>query len=183
MVIGADAVIGDYCTLVQGNTIGQHYGGDDRPTIGDRFYAGTGAKILGKIEIGNKVRVGANAVVLNSLPDGVTVAALPARMIRQGETQPQQAKHGPPTDRKAILEQLLPLLMSTIEVDIPVDDLGEPMGLLGEGIGLDSIEMLRLIGAIEEAFQLTIDDDELDAAHFKTIGSLVSFIQERLSPC
>ena len=80
-VIGATAIIGDYCTLTQTNVIGQRRGGGDRPTIGDYFYAGAGAKILGSIKIGNRVRVGANSVVLHSLPDGVSVVGVPASIV------------------------------------------------------------------------------------------------------
>jgi serine O-acetyltransferase len=85
MVIGANTVIGDFCTLMQTNVIGQHRGGGDRPIIGDHFYAGAGAKILGKITIGNRVRVGANAVVLQSLPDNVTAVGIPAKIVASSE--------------------------------------------------------------------------------------------------
>ena len=84
-VIGATTVIGNYCTLMQSNVIGQRRGGGDRPTIGDYFYAGAGAKVLGKITIGDHVRVGANAVVIRSLPDGVTAVGVPARIMQPGE--------------------------------------------------------------------------------------------------
>jgi serine O-acetyltransferase len=80
IVIGQTS-IGDYCTLTHTNLIGQHRGGGDRPIIGNHFYAGTGAKIMGRIQIGNHVRVGANAVVLESLPDNVTAVGIPARVI------------------------------------------------------------------------------------------------------
>jgi len=80
-VIGATAVIGDYCTLTQGNMIGQRRGGGDRPTIGDYLYAGAGAKILGDIKIGNRVRVAANSVVFHSLPDDASVIGVPAKKI------------------------------------------------------------------------------------------------------
>jgi serine O-acetyltransferase len=87
MVIGP-AMIGENCTLTQTNLIGQRRGGGDRPTIGDHFYAGAGAKILGKIRIGNHVHVGANAVVVESLPDGVTAIGVPAKIVsRRGECQ------------------------------------------------------------------------------------------------
>jgi len=85
MVIGTATVIGDFCSLMHTNVIGQHRGGGDRPTIGDHFYAGAGAKILGKITIGNHVRVGANAVVLHSLPDGVTAVGVPAKIVAPSE--------------------------------------------------------------------------------------------------
>jgi serine O-acetyltransferase len=181
--IGAKAVIGNYCTLVHSNTIGQLYGADDRPIIGDYLYAAAGAKILGKIEIGNNVTVGANAVVINSLPDGVIAAAAPARIIVRAGSAPETANHGASSpDREAILRRLLPMLTSAVGEVTGIDSDGESTRLLGKGIGLDSIEMLRLIGAIEEEFQLTIDESELMAMHFQTVESLVTFIQERRSP-
>jgi acyl carrier protein len=55
--------------------------------------------------------------------------------------------------------------------------LEDSTGLLGQGIGLDSVEALQLVGRMEEAFGLTIGDDELDAAHFRTVGTFVRFIE------
>src|SRR5262249_55195672 len=135
MVIGRGAVIGDYCTLIHGNTIGQLYGGDDRPIIGNYFYAGTGAKILGNIKIGDHVRVGANAVVIQSLPAGVTVATPPARIIVRAEAAPQTVNHeaAPP---KAILQRLLPLLTSTTGGVTTVESVDDTMRLVGEGLGV-----------------------------------------------
>lgn len=180
-VIGATAVIGSYCTLAHGNLIGQLYGDDDRPVIGDHFYAGPGAKILGKIEIGNNVHVGPNAIVVNSLPEGVTVAATPARIIYRAGSERRTVDHKA-ASRGEILSRLLLLLADTLGVATAMGPLDEATELLGTGIGLDSVEVLRLIGAIEEEFDLTIDDDELKGSHFKTVGSLVTFIQERLLP-
>jgi acyl carrier protein len=40
--------------------------------------------------------------------------------------------------------------------------------------------VLELVGAIEEDFGLTIDDDALDAEHFETIGTVVTFVMEQL---
>jgi serine O-acetyltransferase len=82
MVVGATSIIGAHCTLAHVNMIGQKLGGGDRPIIGDYFHAGTGAKVLGAIKIGNNVTVGANAVVLDPLPDDVIVAGIPARIIK-----------------------------------------------------------------------------------------------------
>jgi len=179
-VIGATAVIGSNCTLVSGNVIGQLYGGDDRPTIGDDFYAGAGAKIFGKIQIGNHVRVGPNAVVTMSLPDGVTVAAAPSKIIFQAASRPRMTPSGV-LAREAIRQRLIPLLASTVDGGRVSDAMDESTRLLGEGIGLDSLEVLNLLGAVEEEFDLTVDEGELTASDFETVGSLVTCIQERLS--
>ena len=52
------------------------------PTIGDNCIIYPGAKIFGKITIGNNVVIGANAVVNKDVPDNAVVAGVPARIIR-----------------------------------------------------------------------------------------------------
>lgn len=181
-VIGATAVIGSNCTLTHGNLIGQAYGGDDRPTIGDNFYAATGAKIMGKISIGHNVRVGANAVILNSLTDGAIVAALSAKIIL-GAGSDDRVTHqaAPSADREAIQQRLVPLLRSAVSLHNAVDSINQSTRLLGEGIGVDSLELLKVVTAVEQEFGLTIDDGELQLSDFQTVGSLVTFIQKQVS--
>jgi acyl carrier protein len=58
--------------------------------------------------------------------------------------------------------------------------LGADTGLLGTGIGLDSFEVLQLVAALEERFGLTIEDDDLRPEHFRTVGTLVRFLEDRL---
>ena len=52
-------------------------------------------------------------------------------------------------------------------------------GLYGKGIGLDSIEVLQIVAAIEEHYDTTLEDDELEPRHFQTVGALARFIEER----
>lgn len=56
----------------------------------------------------------------------------------------------------------------------------ESLGLLGRGVGLDSIEALRIVTDLEERFGITIEDDALDPVHFKTVGTLAGFIEEQI---
>ena len=51
------------------------------PTIGDDVYIGPGAKIFGGIKIGNNVRIGANCVVFEDVPDNATVVLQKPRVI------------------------------------------------------------------------------------------------------
>ena len=51
------------------------------PHLGDDVYIGPGAKLFGGIHLGNGVRIGANAVVNRSFPDGAILAGVPARLI------------------------------------------------------------------------------------------------------
>lgn len=79
VVVHADAVIGDDCMIMQQVTIGQLADGP-APIIGSHVYVGAGAKILGGVEIGDRARIGANAVVLCNVPADCTAVGIPARV-------------------------------------------------------------------------------------------------------
>jgi acyl carrier protein len=82
--------------------------------------------------------------------------------------------------RTQILERLASLVANRLDIALPREGLGEDLGLLGQGIGLDSIEVLELVAAMEEEFDLTLYDDELDPQHFRTFGTLATLVQEKL---
>lgn len=84
IVVNANARIGAFCDIHQGVNIGQHgLSLDDVPKIGDNVWIGPGAKIFGKIEIGDGCAIGANSVVNKSFKGGVTIAGIPAQIINQ----------------------------------------------------------------------------------------------------
>lgn len=84
LVIHGQSVIGEFCTLRQGVTLGIRGGGrsgDGPPTLGHRVDVGSGAQLLGRIAIGNDARIGSLAVVLADVPDGGTAVGNPARNL------------------------------------------------------------------------------------------------------
>ena len=83
VVIGQTAQIGDDVSLLQGVTLGGtgKQGGDRHPKIASGVLVGAGAKILGNFEIGQCSRVAAGSVVLSPVPEKVTVAGVPARIV------------------------------------------------------------------------------------------------------
>ena len=85
IVVNAAVVIGDNCNLSQGVTLGQVNRGPKAgcPTIGNNVYIGPGAKIIGRIHVGDHAAVGANAVVLEDVPPNVAVGGVPARVISE----------------------------------------------------------------------------------------------------
>ena len=85
VVIGETAVIGDNVTIFQGVTLGGtgKERGKRHPDIGNNVVIGTGAKILGNILIGDNSYIGANAVVLNDVPQNSTVVGVPGRVTKQ----------------------------------------------------------------------------------------------------
>jgi serine O-acetyltransferase len=88
ITISPQAVIGNNCSISQGVTIGVSGQGDKSgaPTIGDNVYIAPGAKVFGKITIGSNVKIGANAVIYQDLPDNVIAVLSPGFQII-GEVQ------------------------------------------------------------------------------------------------
>ncbi|WP_432511357.1 serine acetyltransferase [Kineococcus sp. SYSU DK001] len=69
------------------------------PTIGDDVYLGTGAAVIGAVNVGRGARVGANAVVVRDVPDGFTSVGVPGRLLppraeRTGTTTGESAAAG-----------------------------------------------------------------------------------------
>lgn len=84
IVINNKAKIGSNCKINVCVNIGTKDGTEDEvPTIGDNVYIGPGAKIFGKIIIGNDVAIGANSVVNKDVPSHITIAGVPAKCINQ----------------------------------------------------------------------------------------------------
>lgn len=76
------AKIGSNCRIHECVNIGSTNGSDESAHIGDNCFIGSGAKIIGELEIGNDVAIGAGAVVVRSFPeDHVTLAGVPAKII------------------------------------------------------------------------------------------------------
>lgn len=82
VVIGETAEVGDDVTIYHGVTLGGTSLKREKrhPTIGNNVVIGAGAKVLGPFKVGNRVRIGANSVVLNEVPDDATVVGVPGRI-------------------------------------------------------------------------------------------------------
>jgi serine O-acetyltransferase len=88
VVIGETTIIGDYALIYQGVTLGGTGKeiGKRHPTLGTGVVVGAGAKVLGNIQLGNNVRIGAGSVVLREVPSDCTVVGIPGRIVyRSGE--------------------------------------------------------------------------------------------------
>ena len=82
VVIHERAEIGRHVMISPCVTIGGRSGIAKVPIIEDEVFIGAGARILGDVTIGKGATIGANAVVLQSVPAGAVVAGVPARGIR-----------------------------------------------------------------------------------------------------
>ena len=86
LVIGETSEIGDYCVLYHNVTLGGtgKHQGKRHPSFGNNVFVGTGAILLGPIEVGDNVKIGANSfVVMRDIPSNCTVAGTPAKIIKR----------------------------------------------------------------------------------------------------
>lgn len=81
--VNGDAIIGENCNISQGVSIGQASRGPRKgaPTIGDNVFIGPGAKIIGRVQVGNNVAIGANCVVTRDVPNNAVVVGVPGKVI------------------------------------------------------------------------------------------------------
>lgn len=102
VVIGETAEVGNDVTLYHGVTLGgtSIEKGKRHPTIGDRVTIGAGAKVLGNITIGADSRIGANAVVVKTVPENSVVVGVPGQVVRR--SQPHHAGDAPDLNHAAL---------------------------------------------------------------------------------
>ncbi|PSB10748.1 serine O-acetyltransferase [filamentous cyanobacterium CCP2] len=121
VVIGETAIVGDYCLIYQGVTLGGtgKETGKRHPTLGQHVVVGAGAKILGNIQIGDYARIGAGSIVLRAVPPHCTAVGVPGRNICRTNTQTCPLEHGQVPDVEAIAVQALLDRIECLEQQIP----------------------------------------------------------------
>ncbi len=109
VVIGETAVIEDDVIIYQGVTLGgvSLTQGKRHPTIKQGAVVGAGAKVLGNIEIGEHAKIGANSVVVKSVPDCSTAIGIPAHVIEKGRCKDPFMHNMLPDINKEMFEYLL----------------------------------------------------------------------------
>jgi serine O-acetyltransferase len=124
VVIGETSEVGADVTIYHGVTLGGTNTNKRKrhPTIGDRVVIGAGAKVLGAIDIGEDSRIGANAVVVRSVPANSVVVGVPGQIVTR--SQPHHAADAPDLNHASLpdivgvsLKQLLER-METLEMQV-----------------------------------------------------------------
>ena len=109
VVIGETAIVGNYCLIYQGVTLGGtgKETGKRHPTLGDNVVIGGGAKVLGNIHVGDNVRIGAGSVVLRDVPSSCTVVGIPGRVVYRSGVKVNPLEHGSLPDSEATVIRAL----------------------------------------------------------------------------
>ena len=85
VVIGETSEVGDDVFIYHGVTLGSTSAKKEKrhPTIKDGVIIGAGAKIIGPVVIGKNAKIGANAVVVSDVSEGVTMVGIPAERVNK----------------------------------------------------------------------------------------------------
>jgi serine O-acetyltransferase len=135
VVIGETAEIGDCVTIYHGVTLGgtSMQKGKRHPTIEDEVVIGAGAKVLGAITVGSHSRIGANAVVVKSVPPNSVVVGVPGQVVHRSlpSVTGPDLDHGrlPDTlgDSVTSLLERLAIIEAKLKLTVGGDDSGSQM--------------------------------------------------------
>jgi serine O-acetyltransferase len=124
VVIGETTKIGNNVTIYQGVTLGGimpsletdlQRNQKRHPTIGNNVIIGSGAQILGPINVGDNARIGANSVVSKDVPKNVTVAGVPAREFTKSSKSDKFQAYAVSKNEIDPREKTLNLLIKKVE--------------------------------------------------------------------
>jgi len=80
----------------------------------------------------------------------------------------------------AVLDDVKSILGDVLQIGDRINELDESSGLIGVIPEFDSMAVVAVMTAIEEHYGIAIDDDEVTADTFETVGSLSTFVEEKL---
>lgn len=78
-----------------------------------------------------------------------------------------------------IINDIREILRTTLQIGDRANDIENDTPLLGNIPELDSMAVAMLITALEEHFDIFVDDDDISAETFETFGSLCDFVEEK----
>jgi|GEM_PF-456599 len=82
-----------------------------------------------------------------------------------------------PAERAALVEEIKRLLVDSVNIQhIPLNEIHDTTTLFGDGLGLDSVDVLEVVVAVERKYSLKIRDAKAGQQIFRSIGSIADFV-------
>ncbi len=85
------------------------------------------------------------------------------------------------TDLPSIRAEIKRILVDTLELDIPPEQIRDNDALFAHGMGVDSAEALEIVTAVEARFGVKIDEDEIGLGMFQDVSSIAAVVEEALA--
>jgi acyl carrier protein len=87
------------------------------------------------------------------------------------------------TNATATAQRIKHLLVDKLHLEgMSPESIGDDMPLFGEGLGLDSVDALELVVALEKEFALRIQSHEVGREAFASVAALAAYVEGRLTP-
>ena len=84
-------------------------------------------------------------------------------------------------DLVTLKSELKHLIVDTLRLEeIAPEEIEDDMPLFGEGLGLDSVDALELVVALEKAYGVVIEDEEVGKEAFASVEVLARFVRDRV---
>jgi acyl carrier protein len=87
----------------------------------------------------------------------------------------------PVNDTPSIRAEIKRILVDTLELDIPPEQIRDNDALFSHGMGVDSAEALEIVTAVEGRFSVKIHEDEIGLAMFQDVSSIAAVVEEALA--
>ncbi len=81
----------------------------------------------------------------------------------------------------ATLEEVKKVIDQVLQLNGRAMDFDRSTGLLGEVPEFDSMAVVTLVTHLEEQFGIMVDDEEISAETFESVGSLADFVDRKLA--
>jgi len=76
-------------------------------------------------------------------------------------------------------EQIRQMIITDLMLQVKPEEITDEMPLFGEGLGLDSVDALQLVVALDKNFGLKIEDAEVAKSILKSVSSITEAVQAR----
>jgi len=87
-----------------------------------------------------------------------------------------------PESSAALKEEIKRAIVRSLRLPMAPEDIGDGVSLFGEGLGLDSIDVLELVLEIERTFGVSISDEQTGAKVLRSVNSIADYITAARNP-
>jgi acyl carrier protein len=86
----------------------------------------------------------------------------------------------PQTEAKSVEDRIKAALVKSLRLKMDPTAIPDDVPLIGKGLGLDSVSVLQLVGAVEEVFGITVDDTDINRDLFQSVASFAAYVRKKL---
>lgn len=91
-----------------------------------------------------------------------------------------QSAQGDSAAGQSVEDRIKAALVKSLRLKLDPSAIPNDVPLIGKGLGLDSVSILQLVGAIEQTFGITVDDTDINRELFRDVNTLGAYVRRKL---